>query len=56
VRIPDDLTFGAVYGIGATMNAAPGGAEFVQFALGPQGRAILAGFGFDGPRDCLVNR
>lgn len=49
VRIPDDLNVGAVYGIGAAINAAPGGAEFVQFALGPQGRAILAGFGFDGP-------
>ena len=49
VRIPDDLNVGAVYGIGATINAAPGGAGFVQFALGPQGRAILAGFGFDGP-------
>ena len=49
VRIPDDLNVGAVYGIGATVSAAPAGADFVQFALGPQGRAILAGFGFDGP-------
>jgi molybdate transport system substrate-binding protein len=49
VRIPDDLNVGAVYGIGAAMNAAPGGAGFVPFALGPQGRAILAEFGFDGP-------
>jgi len=49
VRIPDDLDVGAVYGIGATMNAAPGGAGIVQFALGDQGRAILARFGFDGP-------
>jgi molybdenum ABC transporter molybdate-binding protein len=49
VRIPDDLNVGAVYGIGATMNASPGGAGFVPFTLGPQGRAILAEFGFDGP-------
>jgi len=49
VRIPDDLNVGAVYGIGASMNAAPGGARIVQFALGDQGRAILARFGFDGP-------
>jgi hypothetical protein len=31
------------------MNASPGGAGFVTFAVGPQGRAILAEFGFDGP-------
>jgi ABC-type molybdate transport system substrate-binding protein len=49
VRIPDDLNVGAVYGIGASMNASPGGAGFVTFAVGPQGRAILAEFGFDGP-------
>ena len=49
VRIPDDLNVGAVYGIGAAMNATPGDAGFVTFAVGPQGRAILAEFGFDGP-------
>jgi len=49
VRIPDDLNVGAVYGIGATISASPGGAGFVPFAVGPQGRAILAEFGFDGP-------
>ena len=49
LRIPDDRNVGAVYGIGGTVNATAGGAEFVQFALGPHGRAVLAGFGFDGP-------
>jgi len=49
VRIPDSLNVGAVYGIGAAMSASAGAAGFVQFALGEQGRAILADFGFDGP-------
>ena len=49
VRIPDSLNVGAIYGISATINASPGGAGFVPFALGPQGRAILADFGFEGP-------
>jgi molybdate transport system substrate-binding protein len=49
VRIPDDLNVGAVYGIGASTTASAGGAGFVQFALSAQGRAILSGFGFDGP-------
>ena len=41
VRIPDALNVGAVYGIGATVSDS-GGAGFVPFALGPQGRATLA--------------
>ena len=49
VRIPDELNVGAVYGIGAATTASAGGAGFVQFALSPRGRAVLEGFGFDGP-------
>jgi molybdate transport system substrate-binding protein len=49
VRIPDALNVGAVYGIGAATTATTGGAGFVQFALGEQGCAITARFGFDGP-------
>jgi len=49
VRIPEHLNVGAVYGIGTSINASPGGAGFVTFAVGPQGRAILAEFGFDSP-------
>jgi molybdate transport system substrate-binding protein len=49
VRIPKDLNVGAVYGIGAATSASPGGAGFVQFALGEQGREILARFGFNRP-------
>jgi len=44
VRIPDALNVGAIYGIGA---ATAGGAGFVRFVLGEQGRVILEGFGFD---------
>jgi ABC-type molybdate transport system substrate-binding protein len=49
VRIPEALNVGAVYGIGASTTASTDGKGFVQFALGDQGRAILARFGFDGP-------
>jgi len=38
-----------VYGIGAATGSSPGSAGFVQFALGEQGREILARFGFDRP-------
>ena len=48
-RIPDGLNVGAVYGVGAATTATAGGAGFVQFVLGEQGRAILSRFGFDGP-------
>jgi molybdate transport system substrate-binding protein len=49
VRIPAALNVGAVYGIGVTNAATPGGAAFVAFALGSQGRAILERFGFEVP-------
>ena len=49
VRIPDVLNVGAVYGIGATNTASPGGAGFVEFVRGREGRAILERFGFEGP-------
>jgi molybdate transport system substrate-binding protein len=49
IRIPDALNVGAVYGIGAVTGASPGGAGFVEFARGNEGRAILTRFGFDVP-------
>ncbi|WP_051971806.1 substrate-binding domain-containing protein [Massilia sp. 9096] len=46
VRIPAALNVRSAYGIGARPGF-PDGARFVDFVLGPDGKRILAGYGFD---------
>lgn len=50
LRIPDTLNVRSAYGIGAARSSAAG-ERFVEFVLGPAGKAILRGHGFSAGKE-----
>jgi ABC-type molybdate transport system substrate-binding protein len=49
VDVPDVLSVGADYGISVISGAPDAAADFVEYVLSPEGRNVLAGFGFGMP-------
>lgn len=49
VELPPALAVGADYGLVVLNDARPQARRYADFLLGPQGRSVLAGFGFTAP-------